>query len=415
MCVAIPVCMKAGLFYGWWVLAGLFVVNMITNGVVLNTLPLFYPEFTRHFGWDQSMVTQPAQLLFLAVAIFAPFAGAWLDRYSARNLMLAGCLIMTLGFLWYAYMGSLWEMKVIYLVFAIGITMAGLIPSMYIITRWFVRLRGFAVGILLIGSSLGGAIFNQVASKAIAAYGWSEALLLLGGISTALVAIPLLAIVRNKPEDMGLYADNQQHPTPYTATDVSASLSRALASPSLYLLLGITGALWFCIVGVIQHQSLFIKDLEIDRSAGDVLSLFFLSSIVGKLGFGWLGDRFSPKAIMLAAISVLAVGAGLLIGALSQPDTLLWAYALVFGIGFSGAFTMIQLLVAHYYSGPAYGKILGMFTMADTLAGVMGILMLGKIRTETGSYEQAFYMLLTVIITAAVAVLFLKKPIRTND
>ncbi len=390
---------------------------VITNGVILNTLPIFYPELVKAFGWDQAVVTQPAQLLFLAVALFSPVAGIFLDRYSARLLMLTGCILLLAAFVWYSRMNSLQEMRLIYVLFALGITLAGIIPSMHIVTRWFVRNRGLAVGILLIGSSLGGAIFNQVAGRSIEDFGWRTALLILGIIAVALVLLPLILVVRNKPEDLGLEPDAKAPALEATGPVVlnAPTLAQAARTPAFYLLLLITGAMWFCIVGVIQHQALYFKDLQTAVAAKDVLSLFFLSSIVGKIFFGWLSDRFSKKTIMLAAVLNLALGALLLALSARQPDTLLWLYALVFGIGFSGTFTMIQLLVAEFYAGGSYGKILGIVTMVDTLAGMLGIMALGRMRIASGSYESAFQLLVVICLVSALCVLLLRKPRLAHD
>ncbi len=404
-------------FYGWFVLAGLFVMYVITNGVILNTLPIFYPELVKAFGWDQAVVTQPAQLLFLAVALFSPVAGIFLDRYSARLLMLVGSVLLLAAFVWYSRMNSLREMQLIYILFALGITLAGIIPSMHIVTRWFIRNRGLAVGILLIGSSLGGAIFNQVAGSSIEAFGWRTALLILGAIAVALVVLPLIFVVRNKPEDVGLAPDTMM-PASEVAQPVvanSPTLAQAASTPTFYLLLLITGAMWFCIVGVIQHQALYFKDLQTMVAAKNVLSLFFLSSIAGKVFFGWLSDRFPKKNIMLAAVLNLALGALLLALSARQPNVLLWLYALVFGIGFSGTFTMIQLLVAEFYAGSSYGKILGIVTMIDTLAGVLGIMALGKMRIASGSYQPAFQLLVVICLISALCVLLLHKPRMAHD
>ncbi len=403
------------IFYGWWLLAGLFVMYLVTNGVVLNTLPIFYPELIKEFGWTQAQVTKPAQGLFLLVAVVSPFAGTLLDRFSARSLMLVGGALLAAAFVWYSRMNSLGELQMIYVLFAAGITMAGILPSMRIVTHWFERQRGLAIGILLVGSSLGGAIFNQVAGAYIATHGWRTAILILGGISALLIFLPLWFLVRDTPQSMGLWPDGASAPAKNrSAAGPGASaptFAAALRSPVFYLLLLITGAMWFCIVGVIQHQALFFKDLATNIAAKDVLSVFFISSIAGKLIFGWLGDRFSKKRIM--AVSVLSLGVGTLLLKLVpiNPNVLLWPYALVFGIGFSGTFTMIQLLVADYYAGPSYGKILGVVTMVDTAAGVAGIMTLGMMRTSFGSYAQSFQVLTTLCVAAALAVMFLPdKP-----
>lgn len=407
--------MKAkALYFGWWILGALIIAYSVTNGVILNTLPLFYPELIREYGWTQDQVTRPAQLLFLLVAICSPFVGYLMDKISIKGMMLVGTLLLLGGFVTFAHLTSLQHLMMAYVLFALGITLAGIIPSMKIITNWFVKNRGMAVGLLLVGSSLGGAVFNPLAGQFISSYGWREALAYLGVLTAVLILVPLLGLVREKPTAEAL---ENTAGTPVQAGQQEAFLApgKAIYTLNFYLLMFVTGAMWFIIVGVIQHQALFIKDLNTGVSSSGVLGVFFLCSVLGKVIFGKLSDHFPKQRIMLLSVLNLAAGTFLLTVASARPEILLWVYAVVFGIGFSGTFTMIQLMIAEYYSGPAYGRMLGVFTMFDTLAGVGGILTLGKLRTLQGTYDQAFLILLLLALLASFCVLLLKKKHRIND
>ncbi len=406
-------------YFAWLMLAGLFICYVISNGVILNTLPIFYPELIGEFGWNQAEVTRPAQLLFFCVALLSPFIGILLDRGNPRRVMLVGILLMVAAFFGFAFIQNLGQMTGVYFLFSMGIVMGGIIPSMYLLTRWFLRYRGIAVGILLVGSSFGGTIFNPIAAWGIATYGWRGALLVLGIVAGACMLGALAFLIRNHPSEFGIGIDGEtaregiQEASGQPAVE-GPLLREALRSPSFYLLTLVTGGMWFCIVGVIQHQALFFKDIgdKLPASAG-VLSAFFFSSILGKLLFGKLGDHYPKKAIMLVATLNLALGAFILSRLEDFPGTV-WIYAIVFGIGFSGTFTMIQLLVAEFYAGRSYGKILGLVTMVDTLSGVMGILVLGQLRAANGSYGQGLQILVLISICAAISVPFLKSPAKNT-
>jgi MFS family permease len=153
--------------------------------------------------------------------------------------------------------------------------------------------------------------------------------------------------------------------------------------------------MWFCISGVIQHQSIYLgSDLSLPGARlAQVFSLFFASSVVGKVLFGWLSDRYSKVNIMLLATVNLTVG--LVVFRMVDGDSFfsILLYAVVYGVGFSGAFTMIQLMIAELFAGPTYGKILGVFVFIDTLAGAIGIGALGRIRVATESYIPAINLL----------------------
>lgn len=407
------------IFYGWWVLLALVLIYMVTNGILLNTMPLFAPQLLDEFQLDNQQVSRPAQLLYLLVSILAAFVGILLDKYSPKTIMLTGAIILLIALAGFASATSFIQIQGVYVLYAFALTLAGIVTSMYLITQWFVKYRGLAVGIFLMGSSFGGALFNKIAGWGIATLGWRSAAWILLGCAVAGMLLPLVLLIRNRPADMGLLPDGE---TPNLTADnhrthahAGMTLGAAMRTPHFYLLLVATATLWFCITGVVNHQVLFIeKDLnQAKEIVTNVTSLFFLCSIIGKLLFGWLGDRFNKLIIMLISIINLLIGTVLLRYLADLPTAMMYVYALVYGIAFSGAFTMIQVVVAELYSGSSYGKILGIFTMIDTLAGSMGIIVLGSMRKNSGSYLGAFDTMILLCGFACICVLalqFMKKP-----
>ncbi|MCS6969329.1 MAG: MFS transporter [Cytophagales bacterium] len=402
------------IFYGWWVLLALLLTYMITNGIILNTLPLFNPQLMDEFGLDNRQISKPAQVLYFLVAIMASFVGFLLDRYSPRRIMLIGAFILLIALAAFANAQSFRQIRMIYMYYAIGLTLSGIVSSMYILTQWFVKYRGLAVGILLMGSSLGGALFNKIAGMSIVEFGWRGAAWILFGCAVVGMALPLLLIVRDNPAKLGLLPDGE----PFSSSDnsftspskVGITLPEAVTSTYFYLLLIATATLWFCITGIVNHQVIFIeKDLGKSKEVvTNVTSLFFLCSIVGKLLFGWLSDRFNKLSIMLLSIVNLLIGTVLLRYLPVLPPFMMYVYSLVYGIAFSGAFTMIQIVVAEEYNGIHYGRILGIFTTIDTIAGSLGIASLGTIRKSSGSYLGAFELMIALCILACLCVLAMK-------
>ncbi len=408
------------IFYGWWVLLALTLVYMATNGIFLNTLPSFYPQLLDEFQLTNEDVAKPASIMLLLVAVLAAFVGFLLDRFSPKAIMVGGALVLLGCLLAFASVTSFAQVKLIYVAIAFGLTAAGIVSSMYLITKWFQKYRGVAVGIFLMGSSFGGALFNKVAGWGMAQYDWRTAGLILLGCATVMMLLPLLLLVRNRPQDQGLLPDGEPQPTDRGGPAqlfAGASLGQAASSPQFYLLLFATATLWFCIMGVINHQVLFIeKDLGHPKPlVTNVTSLFFLCSVVGKVLFGFLGDRYNKKNIMFISVVNLLVGSVLLRFLDVLPTSALYLYALTYGVAFSGAFTMIQVVVAERYHGTSYGKILGLFTMIDTLAGSAGIILLGRWRKEQGDYLMGFDLMIALCAIACVCVLFLSKPARQAD
>ena len=284
----------------------------------------------------------------------------------------------------------------IYIVFGLSFGLAGLVANMLVLTRWFVRYRGVAVGILLMGASFGGAVFPLIVRQTLIDSGWREAVGLLAVIGAALMILPLIFMVRNRPQDSGLNPDGAaQVSEPSTATPSVSPVASgpklidALKSPVFYLLAFTTATLWFCIVGVLQHQAIYLgRDLGVDKANIPlVFSAFFWAGIVGKAGFGYLSDRLNKVHVMLASIINLAIGLIVLRTINADSTVMIFTYALIYGMGAGGAFAMIQLVIADYFAGQAYGKILGIFTFVDTMAGALGTQVIGAMR---GYFRQLY-------------------------
>lgn len=407
---------KGQFFYGWSVLGGVFTMYAVSNGIANFTLPLLYPNLMDEFGWDQAQVTRPAAIKFMFASMYNLAVGYLMDRYPPRPIMAAGALIMSFGVSVMIFMTELWHFTAIYLLLAFGMSMCGLIPCMVTVSRWFVKYRGRAVGVLLMASSFGGAVLPLIIKGQVADGEWRTAVLILASIGVVGMFLPVLWPVRARPSDKGETPDgipNESGVEQQVQLGVAggASVAEATRMPMFYLLLLATGILWFCITGVIQHQALYLgRDQGLDGATlAYMFSLFFWCSVFGKFIFGWLSDRFAKSNIMLLAVLNLAVGLLILRFVDGAGREMIYLYAIVYGIGFSGAFTMIQLMIAELFAGPTYGSILGIYVAVDTIAAAAGIAVLGEIRVAMDSYIPAIDMMLALVFVAICCVLGVKR------
>lgn len=402
---------KSKIFYGWWILVALCSIYAAVNGIVTLSLKRFYPSLIETFGWTQSEVTQPISMFYFILAFLTPFIGAALDRGDPKKIILAGAALIVLGLLAMSQMSSLTHFMAIYIVFSFGVAGAGLASSMYILTRWFKKHRGKAIGFLLVGGSLGGAFFNKVTGDAIDALGWNKAALLISALAFVFMILPW-AIIRTDPSEKGLLPDGEENNVSVSKSGLEGvTLSQALRSPELYLIFATTGALWFCIIGFGQHQDIFFqRELGLDSgTVTNVGSALFLFGVVGKLIFGFLSDSFNKKMVMVGAILLLIAGNVILyVIALNAMTVSPYWYAFAYGIAYSGVFTMIQVMVAELYYGQSYGKILGLVLTVDTLASVLGIVFLGKMSSESGSYLSGIQLMIALCVAALVLLLMIK-------
>jgi MFS family permease len=281
---------------------------------------------------------------------------------------------------------------------------------MYVINNWFVKYKGIATGILLMASSVGPAIFAPIVGKWIKTLGWQTAVQNQFILCSCLIILPAL-LIYSHPALINSSADG----IPGTVgrqpvVDKAASralLKKAVLSLDFYLVALITAALWFCIGGFIQNQRNYQADLHLDvAQSGQLQGLFFLFGLLGKLLFGWLGDKFSVKKIMLLSVFNMLLGCLLLYWSL-QDSRWVVPCAIVFGLGYSGTFTMIQLYIIDLFGGAAYGTILGLLSFIDTLCASIGVAVLGSMRKANGNYEKAFMIMIILTIFSLMATYYI--------
>jgi len=297
---------------------------------------------------------------------------------------------------------------------------SGQVPTMLVVTRWFKRYRGIAIGITLMGTSVGGAVFPLVVKYVMERGSWRDAIFVLMIICAVMMVVPLIFLIRSRPEDKGLQPDGIQIETEKAdmpvqqALAVGPTLHQAVRMPAFYLLAFATGALWFCMNGIVQHQTIFMNmELGVSKDTVPVIiSAIFWFAITGKLLFGFLSDRFDKTIMMFIVVINLILGLSILRFSSADNPISLYGYAAVFGIGFSGTFTMIQMVIADFFSGQSYGKILGILTMVDVSSGGIGITVIAKMQSAFNSYLPVINILigLCCLVVVVVALLYKMRP-----
>jgi MFS family permease len=395
----------------WSVLSGLFLVYMASNGITLHTLPLLYPELIETFGWRASEVTLPATVFFIVGALTSPPAGWLLDRYSSRLIIALGGLLLCIGLVAYGMTQTLWQLVAVYALLGLALSLCGLVSNMVMLTSWFASGRGRATGILLMASSLGGALFPFLVGTGLEQSGWRNTVMLAGiGVGIAILGSAWLLLRDGR-------LTNQAAPLPSLGPRGVGSLNAALKERRFYAIVFITGSLWFIIIALTQHQSIHLaRDIGLAKALlPTVFSLFFGSSVIGKLGFGLLSDRFDLHKVMAISILLLAL-ALLLLAQLTAVDRVgLYLYAVMAGVGFSGTFTCIQLLVASHYTGTHYGRILAIVVLIDTLCGALGTRVVALLRESQGDYQMALTIMATLALIAAMVVVRLRSAAQDNE
>jgi MFS family permease len=313
------------------------------------------------------------------------------------GILMAGGALVGLGLV-----STLGMFYLFYFFNALGYVCGGPLPNQVLLSRWFDKSRGKAMGFAYLGIGIGGATVPWVSHGLIQHFGWQSALRLLGGL-IILLSFPLAFLVKEAPSPL----------TSDRTTSGSLEVTGAFKTLPFYLLTFGSMCSIAAVSGTQQNLKLF---LSLDRhfSQGDaarVLSLVLSFSIVGRLLMGWLADCFSKKYVML--LTYLLVAAGIPFLFLSHSQGVLYAAAVVFGVGLGGDYMIIPLMTAEIFGIQVLGRLLGVILTAGGIAEAVSPWLTGRLRDATGSYSEGCFVLVGIALLGAAVVLGLPQRRKT--
>ena len=415
---------KAQVFYGWYVAIGCTLIYFFTNAMTLFVPQTLFPRLMEDFGSSAAEISLTVTITLLFASLFAPFAGMLIDRFGPLKIMRIGIVLMAVTYSLYPFSNSVSDLYKLHFLLAIGLVFSGLVVNIIIVSNWFVKHRGKVIGMLVAGSSLGGATLPLLISPIVnnPDWGWRWGFGLLSILFWFFAVVPAYTFIKETPASLGLLPDGLPKTLkPTDAASNSVSLLTALKSRALWCL-GIGSAcLWFSIQGVNSQITIFFEQEAAfsPRQAVLLFSTLFWFSFIGKLAFGALSDTIPKRTVLLMTSIILFLGTLLLFDydlnqiTLTKNSTKLSLFTVIFGLGFGGSFSMIQLVAVEIF-GPAYlGRILGIITFIDGMGAALGTNLLSQIKTDTGSYLLPF-MIVTVVTLIAIINVFLIKPIKKN-
>ena len=382
-----------------YILATAFLTLFAIVGLIIYGLPFFYDFMVRDYGWSRAEVTSGNALGKLLVApLFGFLAGWMIDRYGPRKLMLAGALLAGTALVGLSYSDNLPLFYLFYVFNAIGYVFGGPLPCQVLISRWFDKNRGKAMGIAYLGIGSGGAFAPQIIRALEGNLGWHLALTSLG-ILVVLIAFPMAFFIK----------DSSVENTARQQTAAAIPIRTILRNPNFYLLaLGSMCSIG-AVGGISQHLKLYLRDLDFTQAhAANVLSFLLFSSLAGRVLMGFLADLINRKYVMIQ-IYLLVAGA---IPLLLVPDFpgRIYLFAIIFGIGLGGDYMIIPLIAADLFGVKALGRTMGIILVADGMAEASFPVLVGYLyNVATRSYAAGFIFLIGLALLGAVIVAFLPK------
>lgn len=376
-------------------------------GFAYYGVPFFYDFMVNDFGFSRAEVTSGNAVGKLVVApLFGFLAGWMIDRYGPRRLMMLGAVLMGVALIGLSYSSTLWMFYMFYVFNALGYVFGGPLPCQVLISRWFDKNRGKAMGIAYLGIGLGGAIVPILSTNLESRLGWQNALTIIG-VLIIVVAFPMSYFIKDSSTD--------KTKTKKKAPEAYISMKSILKNPNFYLLA--FGSM--CSIGAVggmgQHLKLYLRDLDFNQAnAANIMSIVLLSSLAGRVLMGWLSDIINRKYVMILIYLIVAFAITLLL--LPPFPGKIYFFAAVFGIGLGGDYMIIPLMAGDLFGVKALGRTMGIILVADGIAESAFPVLVGYLyNVETKSYALGFAILVAITLIGVLLVSFLPKTPVKNE
>jgi len=401
-----PVLPPKRAFFGWWIVATAFITFGIAVGVPYYNLPFFYDYFQANFHWNLSQIT----LGFPIAALLTIWVGpALVPRFSPRKLIVLGTALTAVALFGFGVMrGALTTYFVLYFVYTVGYIFSGPIPHQILVSYWFRKKRGTAMGIVYVGVGLFGGLGSFFVHGVTARYGFRTALLAMGGLM--FIAWPLaLALLKDTPEQMDQHPDGEDD-VPSDAKLAARSFTSLLRSGPFWLLL--VGSI--CSIGSIgsinTHMKFVFRDagftnqsvLDATWTTASVVILW--SSIVGRVSIGYFADLFSKKRVMTATYFVVAFTILLLLWVSPAHGGSVYIFAGVFGFSMGADYMLIPLMAAEQFGINTLARAMAIILPFNTIGQTWCPYLVSALREHFGNYLAPMSVVFAISMLGALAI-----------
>jgi MFS family permease len=380
-------------YYGWRVvLAACLGVMAGFGSLFVYTFAVFVKPLNAEFGWNRQAISLGFGLAAVTLGLISPLLGRWIDRFGPRRIILPcmtvfGCAIASLAML----RSELWHFYVTCIVLGLVGNGAAHLAYSRSISTWFQRRLGMALALVMVGAGLGAMMLPVFAQTIISRAGWRAAYLSLGCLAL-LLGLPLSW---RYVAERGLV----RHETALVAHP-GQTWQQGLRSFVFWIIVAVLFVSSISMNGAITHLSALLTDRGITpRDAALCASMLGGSSLIGRIGVGWLLDRFFGARVALVVSLVTAVGIFLLARANSFPGGCL-AAALI-GVGAGGEAAITPYLLTRYFGLRAFSTLYGLTWTFYAAAGAIGPVILGRAFDSTGSYASLLVVLALALSLAA--------------
>lgn len=435
------------IYYGWFVVAACFVVIAVVSPLMAS-FSVFYVAVLEEFKWSRGTTAIALSIHLVLLGLASPFAGALIDKYGPRRVMPIGSIITAAALLWLSRSRTQWDFYAAFgVVAAAGSSLLHIVPMTTVVSNWFVRNRGTAIGIVTAGSGAGQLVLMPLLQYLINTMGWRGAYLVLGIVTLTIPPTLIWLFVYSRPEDRGLSAEMEMTrrrkrrevevvvkgagevferkkgfvrkgevvilDKEWAETDWTVGKAvKSFRFWALTLVMAMFAAGFFLIS--VQLVA-YLEDKGYSPiMAASVVGVQGLLNVGGKFIGGLLSDRIGREKTLTLSIIIFVASIVLLnLGGFFVNAFVIYAFAIFYGVGYGVALPALMASAADLFQGKHFGSILGIIILGGFVGGAVGTWLGGVFFDLTGAYRVNFFIAALVMFLSA-ALIWKARPGRVR-
>jgi sugar phosphate permease len=407
---------RAGVHYGWVIVAVTFVTLLTTAGAMGLPGALIL-SLNKEFGWDTGEISSALALRLALFGLMGPFSAALIERFGVRNIVLTAVLLITGGLLGAVFMTEIWQLLVLWgLVVGVGSGLTALVLGAIVSNRWFTRHRGLVLGMLTASSATGQLVFLPLAAWLVEHDGWRAAVVP-SIVGLGITALFVVLFMCDRPSDVGLAplgetdiaapnAASSQRPA---ITQAFGGLALASKSSTFWILAATFFICGLSTNGLIQtHFIPLCADFGMPQvEAASALAMMGIFDFVGTIASGWLSDRYDNRWLLFWYYGLR--GLSLIYLPFSTFSLYgLSLFAMFYGLDWIATVPPTVKLTAATFGREKAGIVFGWIFAAHQIGAATAAFGAGFSRSELQTYLPAFYSAGAACLAAAVLVVLIR-------
>jgi MFS family permease len=402
--------MMKSVFYGWWITLACSLIGLYVAGAIFFGFTAFFEPIAAEFSWSYTQISFAVSLRGLEMGIFAPLVGFLADYFGPRKVLFGGAIATGAGLILLGQTQSLAMFYGAFVLLAFGAGGCTSVVTMTAVANWFRKKAGIALGVVGSGIGAGGLMVLPIV-RLIDLYQWRTTLIILG-LGMWAIGIPLSLVIRNRPEHYGYLPDGEVDGTSGQShkiqdKDVEIGLKLALKMRTFLYLNLVEVARMMTIIAVFTHIMPYLSSVGMPRTtAGMVAAAIPLIGIIGRFGFGWLGDIYDKKHMMAVTIGLLLFG--MLALSFVHMKWMIIPFLILYSFGHGGSMVVRSAIVREYFGRDSFGKMLGIIMGSASIGGIIGPTLAGWSYDTWGSYRPIWHVFWGLLSIAIILTLKLK-------